>query len=107
MVKINLLINSASKYATNIMNTIIGTQLITSLTGEAVINARRVTRQADIIAAITLEVLKGTTRAFDKWVHDLRPHPGQSLVAETLRSLLHSEIFKSEIAESHRHVFNM
>lgn len=79
-----------------------GTQLITSLSAEAVIVAKRVAKQADIVAAITLEVLKGTTRAFDKNIHELRPHPGQSLVAETLRSLLHSEIYKSEIAESHR-----
>ena len=32
----------------------------------AVHNARSLARQADVIAAITLEVLKGTTRAFDK-----------------------------------------
>ena len=64
--------------------------------------AERIAKQADIVAAITLEVLKGTTRAFDQNIHDLRPHKGQSFVAETLRSLLHSEIYKSEIAESHR-----
>lgn len=75
---------------------------ITSLGAEAVICAERIAKQADIVAAITLEVLKGTTRAFDQNIHDLRPHKGQSLVAETLRSLLHSEIYKSEIAESHR-----
>lgn len=54
-----------------------GTQLITSLGCEAVIYAQRIAQQADIVAAVTLEVLKGTTRAFDKNIHDLRPHKGQ------------------------------
>lgn len=66
------------------------------------------------MAAITLEVLKGTSRAFDSDVHALRPHKGQQLVrpyqntmlylqvARRLRSLLHSETYPSEIAQSHR-----
>lgn len=42
-----------------------GTQMITSLGAEAVERAQAIARQADIIAALTLEVLKGTTKAFD------------------------------------------
>lgn len=42
-----------------------GTQMITSLGAEAVERAQSIARQADIIAALTLEVLKGTTKAFD------------------------------------------
>ncbi len=42
-----------------------GTQMITSLGAEAVERAEAIARQADIIAALTLEVLKGTTKAFD------------------------------------------
>lgn len=42
-----------------------GTQMITSLGCEAVERARAIARQADIVAALTLEVLKGTTKAFD------------------------------------------
>ncbi|XP_078409858.1 histidine ammonia-lyase-like isoform X2 [Cetorhinus maximus] len=79
-----------------------GTQMITSLGAEAVERATVIARQADIIAALTLEVLKGTTRAFDSDIHDLRPHPGQVKVAARLRSLLHSDIHPSEIAGSHR-----
>ncbi|XP_048466504.1 histidine ammonia-lyase-like isoform X1 [Rhincodon typus] len=79
-----------------------GTQMITSLGVEAVERATAIARQADIIAAITLEVLKGTTRAFDSDVHDLRPHPGQIEVAARFRSVLHSDVHPSEIAESHR-----
>lgn len=39
--------------------------MITSLGAEAVERALAIARQADIIAALTLEVLKGTTKAFD------------------------------------------
>ena len=79
-----------------------GTQLITSIGAEATERASLIAKQADIVAAITLEVLKGTSRAFDSDVHALRAHKGQNIVARKLRSLLHSETFPSEIAQSHR-----
>uniref|UniRef100_A0A667ZGM5 Histidine ammonia-lyase n=1 Tax=Myripristis murdjan TaxID=586833 RepID=A0A667ZGM5_9TELE len=79
-----------------------GTQMITSLGAEAVERAQAIARQADIIAALTLEVLKGTTKAFDSDIHSLRPHPGQIEVALRFRSLLDSDHHPSEIAESHR-----
>ncbi|XP_051916570.1 histidine ammonia-lyase-like [Hippocampus zosterae] len=79
-----------------------GTQMITSLGAEAVERAQAIARQADIIAALTLEVLKGTTKAFDSDIHALRPHPGQVEVALRFRSLLDSDHHPSEIAESHR-----
>jgi hypothetical protein len=47
-----------------------GTQMITSLGCEAVERASAIARQADIVAALTLEVLKGTTKAFDTGQHD-------------------------------------
>lgn len=43
--------------------------MITSLGAEAVERAQAIARQADIIAALTLEVLKGTTKAFDSGEH--------------------------------------
>ncbi|GAA6093712.1 histidine ammonia-lyase [Tachysurus ichikawai] len=79
-----------------------GTQMITSLGAEAVERAESIARQADIIAALTLEVLKGTTKAFDSDIHRLRPHPGQKEVALRFRALLDSDHHPSEIAESHR-----
>ncbi|XP_077452493.1 histidine ammonia-lyase isoform X2 [Stigmatopora argus] len=79
-----------------------GTQMITSLGAEAVERAQAIARQADIIAALTLEVLKGTTKAFDSDIHSLRPHPGQIEVAQRFRSLLDSDHHPSQIAESHR-----
>ncbi|XP_077300181.1 histidine ammonia-lyase-like isoform X2 [Arctopsyche grandis] len=79
-----------------------GTQLITSLGAEAVERAAVIARQADVVAAMTLEVLKGTSRAFDSDVQKIRPHKGQILVAKRLRALLHSDMYPSQIAQSHR-----
>ncbi|XP_066866020.1 histidine ammonia-lyase isoform X2 [Kogia breviceps] len=79
-----------------------GTQMITSLGCEAVERASAIARQADIVASLTLEVLKGTTKAFDTDIHAVRPHRGQVEVAFRFRSLLDSDHHPSEIAESHR-----
>jgi len=79
-----------------------GTQLITSIGAQATERAGIIAKQADVVAALTLEVLKGTSRAFDSDVQALRPHKGQGAVARRLRALLHSDTFPSEIAQSHR-----
>ncbi len=42
-----------------------GTQFITAIGTEALDRAGKIARQADIAAALTLEVLKGTSTAFD------------------------------------------
>ena len=42
-----------------------GTQLITSIGASAVHRAESIARQADVVAALTIEVLKGTCSAFD------------------------------------------
>uniref|UniRef100_A0A4W4DPE8 Histidine ammonia-lyase n=1 Tax=Electrophorus electricus TaxID=8005 RepID=A0A4W4DPE8_ELEEL len=42
-----------------------GTQMMSSLGAEAVERAEAIARQADVIAALTLEVLRGTNKAFD------------------------------------------
>jgi len=79
-----------------------GTQLITSIGAEVLERCASISRQADVVASLTLEVLKGTSRAFDSDVHAVRPHKGQKMVASRIRSLLHSETYPSEIAQSHR-----
>lgn len=79
-----------------------GTQLITSIGAEAVERATMIARQADVVAALSLEVLKGSTRAFDSDIQRIRPHVGQMLVARRLRSLLSSDTHPSELADSHR-----
>jgi histidine ammonia-lyase len=60
--------------------------------------ASRLARTADIIAALSVEALKGTDRAYDAQLHAVRPHPGQQAVAANMRQLMEG----SAIRESHR-----
>ncbi len=54
---------------------------------------------ADIIAAMNLEAMMGSSSPFDEELHALRPHSGARYVALRMRTLLdHSEIMKSHAA---------
>jgi histidine ammonia-lyase len=59
--------------------------------------ARTLANSADVIAAMTLDALRGTPVAFDPRIHAARPHPGQVGCAARLRRLLEG----SEIRQSH------
>ncbi|MBV8490251.1 MAG: histidine ammonia-lyase [Candidatus Eremiobacteraeota bacterium] len=74
-----------------------GTQVMTGIAALGVLRAERLAAAADVIAAMSLEAYLGTERVFDRRLNDLRPHPGQSRVADNLRALLAD----SEIIESH------
>ncbi len=80
-----------------------GTQVMCALGVLSLLEAERLCRQADIGAAISIDTLKGTPRAFDPLVHELRPHPGQQAVAANLRALLEN----SRLRESHRNCGNI
>ena len=75
-----------------------GAQFITALGCEALERANRIALQADVVAALTLEVLQGTSRAFDEAIHLARPHKGQIEVAKRLRTLLQYKCQLSEIS---------
>jgi histidine ammonia-lyase len=75
-----------------------GTQLMTAVTGLALVEAGRLVRTADVTGALALDALKGTDVAFDPRIHAARPHPGQAASARNLRKLLAG----SPIRESHR-----
>lgn len=78
-----------------------GTQFITALAVEALHRACIVAQSADIICALTLEALEGTTKAYIEKLHNARPHKGQILSAKTMRSILHNDKYKSEIYLGH------
>jgi len=59
--------------------------------------ARVLANSADVIAAMTVDALRGTPRAFDPRIQEVRPHPGQAASAERLRRLFEG----SEIRQSH------
>ncbi len=55
-------------------------------------------READLLAAMSLEALQGSAAPFDERIHAIRPHQGQQVVASNIRQLLEG----SEILASHR-----
>jgi histidine ammonia-lyase len=62
-------------------------------------DAARLLATADVAAAMSVEALLGTDRAFAADLQALRPHPGQAASATNLTQLL----VGSEIVASHRH----
>jgi histidine ammonia-lyase len=55
--------------------------------------AQRLLQTANITAALSLEALQGTPRAFDPRLHAVRPHRGQTTCAAHLRALLEGSEF--------------
>lgn len=76
-----------------------GTQLMSAYGVFVLRRALRLMKNADILAAMSLEALQGSAMPFEAEIHAIRPHPGQIAVAENIRQLL----IGSEILESHRH----
>ena len=74
-----------------------GTQGMTAILSLALLDAKRIADAADCAAAMGVEALLGTSRAFDEELIGLRPHPGAELVAKNLRLLTRN----SDIVESH------
>jgi len=75
-----------------------GTQLMAAYGAFVLERALVLKKEADILAAMSLEALQGSAAPFDKRIHRIRPHPGQMGVAENIRKLLEH----SEIMDSHR-----
>jgi len=75
-----------------------GTQGITAVGSIALDRATMLLELADAVAAMTLDVLKGTDAAFDERIHAARPHEGQKLVARRMLELVRG----SALRESHR-----
>lgn len=75
-----------------------GTQLMAAYGAFVLERALVLQKEADILAAMSLEALQGSAAPFDERIQRIRPHPGQATVAANVRKLLES----SEIMDSHR-----
>jgi histidine ammonia-lyase len=75
-----------------------GTQMMTSFAALIIHEAKQLIKLADVSCALSVEALKGTDKAFDERIHNLRPYKGQLTSARNLRNLMK----ESEIRESHR-----
>lgn len=76
-----------------------GTQMMSAYICKALYDAIHLSKLADISGSMSLEALRGTSRAFNSMIHKARPHKGQVSSAKNLRNLLD----KSEIMLSHKH----
>ena len=79
-----------------------GTQFITSIAVEAICRAKLLLDQSIIVAAMTIEGLKGIPSAFDKDLHAARRHKGQAAIAERLCQLLPNKNNESKLFERHQ-----
>ncbi len=75
-----------------------GTQVMTAIGALAVFDAVNLAKLTDIAAAMSLEVLMGSRTEFDSRIHKVRPHPGQTTVADNMQRITHN----SEIITSHQ-----
>lgn len=74
-----------------------GTQVMTAIGLLACQDVAELFRAADIATAVTLDATRGTATAFRSEIQTIRPHRGQSIAAQNLRTLLEND----DIAKSH------
>jgi histidine ammonia-lyase len=75
-----------------------GTQLMAAYGAFVLERAVTLVKNADVLAALSLEALRGSISPFDARIQELRPHPGQKAVAQNVRALMTA----SQILESHK-----
>jgi histidine ammonia-lyase len=83
-----------AKEAISLIN---GTQAMLAIGALSLLAAETLVDTADVLGALTLDALRGTTVAMDERIHRARPHPGQLHSARNVRRLLEG----SEIRQSH------
>jgi len=65
-----------------------GTQFMTAYGAALCVRAKQACRAADVVAAMSLEAVRGSLSPFGESLHQLRPHPGAIVVARNIRELL-------------------
>src|ERR1700694_664183 len=83
-----------AKDALSVLN---GTHFMTGAASLVWHDAQRLLVTADVVAALSVEALRGSRTAFDPRIHAARPHPGQVASAARIFALTEG----SGIAESH------
>jgi len=76
-----------------------GTQMMSAYLCKSLYDSFILSKLADISGSLSLEALKGTSKAFSDKLQKVRPHKGQINCAKNLRNLLKD----SEIMKSHKH----
>ncbi|MEK5444665.1 HAL/PAL/TAL family ammonia-lyase [Fredinandcohnia sp. FSL W7-1320] len=73
-----------------------GTTSPTAIGALALYDMLQAVMAADIIGAMSLEVLRGTTRAFDDRLMKVRPHPHQKNTATNVRMILEDSVLAKQ-----------
>jgi histidine ammonia-lyase len=76
-----------------------GTQASTAVLALALARAERLARAADVVAALSIDALRGSVHPFEARVHEPRPHAGQLVSAANILAL----VAGSGINQSHAH----
>lgn len=66
-----------------------GTTSVTAIAILALYNAMQSASLADVAAALSMEALKGTIRAFDPRYHSIKAHKEQAQTARNIKAMLH------------------
>jgi len=78
-----------------------GTQFITSYTAQATHHAIRLSKLANLVAALSVEALHGVDKAFDEKIQLVKPHAGQIHTAKQMRHYLCPYGIPSDINKAH------
>jgi histidine ammonia-lyase len=65
-----------------------GTQVSTAIALHALLDAERIMQAAIVAGAMSVDAIKASDTPFDSRIHEVRPHPGQKLLAALYRKLL-------------------
>lgn len=76
-----------------------GTQMMTAFGAYISLRAQKLKKIADIAAALSHEALRGTDKAYNAKIHNLRPYKGQADTAKNMLALIKG----SSIRKSHVH----
>lgn len=87
-----------SKEALALLN---GTQFMSAYAVWSLLKANRLSKAANVIAALSLEAFDGRPEPFDPAIHSVRPHSGQVSVAKQMQALLSGSKI---IAQKKQHV---
>jgi len=79
-----------------------GTACMAALGSLAIVEARQIMKLADICATLTMDSVKGTDKAYNPKITQLKPHKGQIACVENLNKLVEKSTLKDSHPDCHK-----
>lgn len=79
-----------------------GTACMAALGSLAIVEARQIMKLADICATLTMDSVKGTDKAYNPKITQLKPHKGQIACVENLNKLVANSALKDSHPDCHK-----